>query len=233
MGGRNAAASGVDGSYRQRLRVPRLLGSVPFLFADEQPRRLCSSKPPFGLLSNNPNQLGAPNNWSRVKFANRTREHIQLCMRYTERLQTNARVGTRPPLPHNQSCAIVGSGGSLKHSGNGALIDGHQVVMRFNAAPAGGQWAVDVGSRTTLRLFTDKTIAVSAKRNDKRSGGTGLLLYCMATWVGKCIHSVCAGRSSNRLLTEWVPRTCPPLPDAHHPSRRQRNTQPTRAPMCL
>ena len=60
--------------------------------------------------------------------------------------------------------------------------------MRFNAAPAGGQWAADVGGKTTLRLFTDKTIAVSAKRNE-RSSGEGLLLYCMATWVGKCVHA--------------------------------------------
>ncbi|KAL1504173.1 hypothetical protein AB1Y20_010582 [Prymnesium parvum] len=170
----------LEGTERDFFHAVR---NVPFLFADEHPRRLCAAKPPWGLLSKDASQLGAPANWSRVRLANRTREHMNLCYRYAERLQQNARLGTRPPTPRNQSCAVVGSSGTLSGSGHGRLIDSHQLVMRFNAAPAGGRWAMDVGEKTTLRLFTDKTIAVGAKRNDLRAGGEGLLLYCMATWL--------------------------------------------------
>lgn len=184
-----------DGNTRQWDREEsdallfKSLRDVPFLFADEHPRRLCSARPPWGLLSHHPSQLGAPANWSQVRHANRTREHIRLCQKYAQRLQENGRLGRRPLQPKNESCAIVGSGGSLRGSGYGRLIDSHHAVMRFNAAPAGGEWSGDVGNRTTWRVFTDKTIFLSSRRQDSRSSGDGLLLYCMATWVGKCVHA--------------------------------------------
>ena len=173
--------------------LSKLLRTAPFLFADELPRRLCKAPPPWGLLSKDVSQLGAPSNWSKVRRVNRTRDHALLCSRYAERLQHNARNGTRPPLPWNRTCAIVGSGGSLIGSRAGGAIDAHDAVMRFNAAPAGGEWSADVGSRTTLRLFTDKTVGLGAKAHknpaDARAGGEGHLVYCMATWLGKCMHA--------------------------------------------
>ena len=49
-------------------------------------------------------------------------------------------------------CAVVGSSGRLKGSGAGSEIDSHDVVLRFNEAPSGGQFAKDVGSFTSLRF---------------------------------------------------------------------------------
>ena len=53
------------------------------------------------------------------------------------------------------SCAIVGSSGTLRRSGYGRFIDAHEMVMRFNGAPAGGGYADDVGSRTTMAVLAD------------------------------------------------------------------------------
>ena len=134
-------------------------GGAPVLLADEAPRRLCAARPPWGILASDARQIGAPANWSHVLRAtpNRTHAHMELCMRFAERqLQRLRNAATHPPTAWNRSCAIVGSGGSLRGSGYGAEIDGHQMVMRFNAAPAGGNFAADVGARTTLRLLTDK-----------------------------------------------------------------------------
>ena len=44
-------------------------------------------------------------------------------------------------------------------AGRGAAIDAHEAVFRFNLAPTAGQWAPDVGSRTTYRLFNGQSRA--------------------------------------------------------------------------
>lgn len=186
-------------------KLPVPLRSTPILFADEQPRRLCAARPPWGLLGD-VTQLGASaKEWSRIRREDRTREHVELCIRFAERLLRTARNGTRPPMPHGQTCAIVGSGGGLVGTSSGRAIDAHDFVLRFNAAPAGGEWGADVGNKTSHRIFTDKTVTLRSRHaSDKRAGGSGLLLYCMATWVGKCIHAgVQAGGKSPR-SKQWL-----------------------------
>lgn len=54
------------------------------------------------------------------------------------------------------SCALVSSAASLIGSGLGAAIDSHDIVLRFNDAPSGGQYAKDVGSKTTVRIINSK-----------------------------------------------------------------------------
>ena len=54
-----------------------------------------------------------------------------------------------------RSCAVVGSSGNLRRSGYGWFIDRHELVMRFNGAPAGSAFTADVGARTTLVLLAD------------------------------------------------------------------------------
>ncbi|CAO2145616.1 unnamed protein product [Urochloa humidicola] len=50
------------------------------------------------------------------------------------------------------TCAVVGNSGILLGSGRGAHIDAHDFIIRLNNAPAGGAFARDVGSRTSLTL---------------------------------------------------------------------------------
>ena len=72
------------------------------------------------------------------------------------------------------SCAVVFSSGFLLNSSLGREIDSKGDVIRFNDAPEGGQFAADVGARTTFRLLgsagaqelihrikTDKTFRIS------------------------------------------------------------------------
>ena len=54
------------------------------------------------------------------------------------------------------SCAVVGSGGQLRGSGYGRIIDGHTSIIRFNQAPIVG-FEADVGSRTSVRILSDGT----------------------------------------------------------------------------
>lgn len=57
-------------------------------------------------------------------------------------------------LPHrNGTCAVVGNSGVLANATFGAEIDSHDVVIRFNSAPAGGSHARAVGGKTTLRFL--------------------------------------------------------------------------------
>lgn len=53
-----------------------------------------------------------------------------------------------------QTCAIVGSSGTLLQHHFGAAIDRAQLVVRFNAAPV-AQFSQHVGSKTTWRFVND------------------------------------------------------------------------------
>ncbi len=69
------------------------------------------------------------------------------------------------------SCAVVLSSGFVLQSRWGESIDGQECVMRFNDAPAGGEYAGDVGTRTTYRhLGIDGTHQL-VRRATRGSGG--------------------------------------------------------------
>ncbi|KAJ8397576.1 hypothetical protein AAFF_G00438520 [Aldrovandia affinis] len=53
------------------------------------------------------------------------------------------------------ACAVVMSSGAMRNSTLGMEIDGHDAVLRFNAAPTEG-YSLDVGTKTTLRLVNSK-----------------------------------------------------------------------------
>ncbi|XP_071500209.1 alpha-2,8-sialyltransferase 8B-like [Diadema antillarum] len=53
-------------------------------------------------------------------------------------------------VPLVDSCSIVGNSGVLLESNCGDVIDRADVVLRMNLAPAGGEFARDVGSKTNL-----------------------------------------------------------------------------------
>jgi len=54
-----------------------------------------------------------------------------------------------------KSCAVVGSSGILLMYDQGALIDAHDAVIRFNSAPTKG-FEAKVGSRSTLRITNSR-----------------------------------------------------------------------------
>ena len=96
---------------------------------------------------------------------------------------------------YHRTCAIVGSSGNLRRSRcatrrairraifaaqfsrvrppssrrYGWFIDQHEMVMRFNGAPAGGGYAADVGSKTTLSLLADTVSSECLKGTAKQT----------------------------------------------------------------
>ncbi|XP_072162910.1 alpha-2,8-sialyltransferase 8B-like [Diadema setosum] len=61
-----------------------------------------------------------------------------------------ARSGQTRTVPLVDSCSIVGNSGILLESNCGDVIDRADLVLRMNLAPAGGEFARDVGSKTNL-----------------------------------------------------------------------------------
>ena len=78
----------------------------------------------------------APESWIEEKLA--------LLVDNAEQMETNM----------YNSCAVVYSSGLLSEisPGLGTLIDSHDLVFRFNQAPAGGNYTFAVGQKTTHRL---------------------------------------------------------------------------------
>jgi len=56
------------------------------------------------------------------------------------------------------TCAVVTSAGSLKHSKLGHFIDSHDLVLRFNNAPT-DEFSKDVGRKTTIRIVNSQVVA--------------------------------------------------------------------------
>nr|CAB3485063.1 unnamed protein product [Digitaria exilis] len=72
------------------------------------------------------------------------------------------------PRPY-ASCAVVGNSGILLAREHGALIDGHDLVVRLNNAPAGeGRFARHVGAKTGLAFVNSNVLSRCAA---PRTGG--------------------------------------------------------------
>ncbi|TVU15318.1 hypothetical protein EJB05_38832, partial [Eragrostis curvula] len=72
------------------------------------------------------------------------------------------------------SCAVVGNSGILLAREHGALIDGHELVIRLNNAPAGGAVGRHVGAKTGLAFLNSNVLS----RCTARSG----CQYCRAAY---------------------------------------------------
>jgi hypothetical protein len=82
--------------------------------------------------------------------------------------------GDDVPVRPYASCAVVGNSGILLAREHGALIDGHDLVIRLNNAPAGaGRYARHVGSKTGLAFLNSNVLSgcVGAPRLAGRLGG--------------------------------------------------------------
>ncbi|KAF8702965.1 hypothetical protein HU200_032469 [Digitaria exilis] len=81
------------------------------------------------------------------------------------------------PRPY-ASCAVVGNSGILLAREHGALIDGHDLVVRLNNAPAGeGRFARHVGAKTGL-AFVNSNVLSRCAAAAVRGGGS--CRYCHA-----------------------------------------------------
>ena len=204
----SASAAGGGGAAARR-RALNL--SAPLLLHEESAAALCAHRPPFGLLAEKSTLDGhlkglglrseaaeaagtAPRGGaaarSRAAASARTAACTTLAARYVHDAPVVGGGGGRSAAAAAAAagrCAVVGSGGTLIGSGAGAAIDAHDVVFRFNLAPTGGQWAADVGTRTTHRLFNGQSRARAPRVN---ASGAAHLLYCpFDRWVGKCLLS--------------------------------------------
>ncbi|XP_077472458.1 alpha-N-acetylgalactosaminide alpha-2,6-sialyltransferase 5 [Stigmatopora argus] len=74
-------------------------------------------------------------------------------------LQGYISIGERKPLKmHCGTCSLVTSSGHLVGGGRGQEIDRAQCVIRMNDAPAAGEYAGDVGRRTSLRVVAHSSM---------------------------------------------------------------------------
>ena len=168
--------------------------TAPALVIHETPAMLCARRPPFGFLADPGTLAGITaglrrdHNQSRSSSAGRAAPGTQraACLevaRLFKRLAASAhRTVTAASLRH-RSCAVVGSSGSMLGAGRGAAIDAHDAVFRFNLAPTASQWAPDVGSRTTYRLFNGQSrfrtrMIDGGKQIDGAGGSVQHVLYC-------------------------------------------------------
>ena len=106
----------------------------------------------------------------------------------------------RPAGRNPASCAVIGSGGVLRYSELGTIIDRHESVIRFNGAPTLGLYSKDVGSRTTLQLSTLVPWRHWRRRVDAAQLATTRdnALYCHNSWLGNCwLDALKSGNSSH------------------------------------
>lgn len=105
------------------------------------------------------------------------------------------------------SCAVVGNSGILLAREHGALIDGHDLVIRLNNAPAGaGRYARHVGARTGLAFLNSNVLSrctTAGCRHCRAYGDRVPILTYMCNAAHFVEHAVCsAGASAPVIVTD-------------------------------
>ena len=162
---------------------------------------LCQHKPPFGILDGMDRIRGAL--WAAGKSgvtlagsSNGTAsgdagENVQqACRRLASALH---RLTSRPTRASFGTCAVVGSSGGLSGSGQGAQIDAHDAVFRFNTAPTGGRYLHDVGNRTTVWVASHAPWRSQMRTRVGVVPGEAAALYCFNPWLGACFSDALGG----------------------------------------
>ncbi|OEL37041.1 Sialyltransferase-like protein 3 [Dichanthelium oligosanthes] len=108
------------------------------------------------------------------------------------------------------SCAVVGNSGILLAREHGALIDGHDLVIRLNNAPAGeGRYARHVGAKTGLAFLNSNVLSRCTARTGCRycrayGDGVPILTYmCNAAHFVE--HAVCSADADATSPTRAAP----------------------------
>ena len=161
--------------------------------------RLCQQRPPFGLLDNAQRlrQLLVKSNVrvdEGAAEANATQLCAQLAIIMRGQYAAHRKLQSAPII---ERCAVVGSGGGLQGSEAGALIDLHDLVIRFNAAPplaAGNSpFSADVGRKTNVRVATHAPWRHHRReRYMQRNPKSILFLFCHNGWLGVCQSDILA-----------------------------------------
>ena len=177
----NAAVFLHDGSAMRSLL--NTLRATPLSLEAEQPVTLCRRPPPGGLRGTVQSMAGL------VGATGGTLDAAALCLRLATKLKQAAAVSMLRNT--SRSCALVGNSGMLRGSRHGPLIDGHEVVIRMNFAPAVGRHAADVGRRTTIRLLTHfPWRAIRSGNYPSLKAAQHLILWCQNVWLGVCQRDV-------------------------------------------
>jgi len=162
--------------------------STPPFLVDANITALCTERPPMGLLDT-PQQLQglaqvAVTQGRAVFNASDAVTGPDTTARACESVGRALQSANRRPAPLKYaSCAVVGSGGGLRGSGDGADIDAHEAVLRFNSAVLGPEFAHDVGNRTTLWVASHSPWRQHIFGS---SPPAEAVLYCFNPWLGKC-----------------------------------------------
>ena len=155
----------------QRLRrrnSSSLFGGVPLYMIDEEPERLMRHKPPYGY-----NFRGFTRDALLAK-----RSHASL-----------------PAVREYDSCAVVGSSGTLLRMQLGREIDMHDAVIRVNAAPTMRKFDSHAGARTTWRVFSSPHADSDFKfKEQDLFPNTTMLVVCDRPYVYSCQNVLFANR---------------------------------------
>ena len=199
-GAKLPALSKADGPTLLALAVARLRASSSWTH-DTSAEDLCEFRPPFGfrdsagrikgILWSTPANVSRELNFSigrrlaAAKVPENETEAYEACLRLATVLK---HVTGAPVRREHGTCAVVGSSGGLTGSGQGARIDAHDAVYRFNSAPTGGPYHADVGNRTNVWIASHIPWRAQAKRVAATSadGAEVAALYCFNPWLGSC-----------------------------------------------
>ncbi|KAL6470710.1 hypothetical protein MHYP_G00218290 [Metynnis hypsauchen] len=90
---------------------------------------------------------------------------VDLGLRGYERIPPSETSDLRYLALHCGRCAVVSSSGHMRGSGRGSEIDGHDCVIRMNAAPTLG-FQGDVGNRTSIRVVSHTSVPHLLRHQD-------------------------------------------------------------------
>lgn len=137
-----------------------LFAAVPLFMVEEEVSRLMLNRPPFG--------------YNLPSFS-------------VDELQRKRKNATLPSVRMYDSCAVVGSSGTLLRSLLGAEIDAHDAVWRINGAPGQAEWRAYAGMKTTVRVFASPHASPAGGfKEEALFPNTTFLTVCDRSYIYSC-----------------------------------------------
>ncbi|XP_007256615.2 alpha-N-acetyl-neuraminyl-2,3-beta-galactosyl-1,3-N-acetyl-galactosaminide alpha-2,6-sialyltransferase [Astyanax mexicanus] len=98
-------------------------------------------------------------------YVTRRGNTVNIGLRGYERILPSVTSGSHHMSLHCGQCAVVSSSGHMRGSWRGNEVDGHECVIRMNAAPTWG-FEADVGNRTSVRVVSHTSVPHLLRRED-------------------------------------------------------------------